>query len=360
MSAKIDIKSKWVLRRNAVLGSARFQTWAARMPLMRWVARRKAARQFDLVAGFVYSQILQAFVEAGLIGHLRGTLRSVADITDFTKLAPHAADRLLKAGAALQLCESPQAGLWTLGQTGAELSCNEGAMAMIRHHRLLYRDLQEPLELLKKDRTEETALSSFWSYASQSGGDTQGYSALMAATQPMISAQIIDAYNFAAHKKMLDIGGGSGAFVRAVAAAAPALQFGIFDLPDVIAQADSRLGEMHPGSFKTDPVPAGYDLITLSRILHDHDDLVAAALLANIHAALPNGGKLLIIEPMAESPGAGRMGEGYFGLYLWAMNSGRPRSARQIDAMLKKAGFSRVKRIKTAIPIITSAIAARK
>jgi demethylspheroidene O-methyltransferase len=360
MSDKIDIKSKWVLRRNAILGDARFQAWAARTPLIRWVARRKAAKQFDLVAGFVYSQILQAFVEAGLIGHLRGRLLSVPDIAAFAKLNADSTDRLLKAGAALQLCESPQAGLWTLGQTGAELSCNEGAMAMIRHHRLLYRDLADPLGLLAQDRSDETNLSAFWTYAAKSDGDVQGYSALMAATQPMVSAQIVDAYDFSAHKRMLDIGGGLGAFVRAVSAAVPKLEFGIFDLPDVIAQADGRLGQMHPGSFKTDPIPRGYDLVTLSRILHDHDDNVAAALLTTIHAALPPGGRLLIVEPMASSPGARRMGDGYFGLYLWAMNSGRPRSAGEIGNMLQKAGFTRSKPINTALPIITSAIVATK
>lgn len=360
MSDKLDIRSKWVLRRNAVLGSARFQSWAARMPLMRWVARRKAAKQFDLVAGFVYSQILQAFVEAGLIEHLRGGLRSAAEVATFTKLPADAADRLLMAGAALQLCESPQAGLWTLGQTGAELSANEGALAMIRHHRLLYRDLAEPLELLAKDRREETALSAFWAYASKAGGDTQPYSTLMAATQPMVASQIIDAYDFAKHRKMLDIGGGSGAFVAAVAVAAPRLQFGIFDLPAVVAQADPQVGQIHPGSFKTDPVPTGYDLITLSRILHDHDDGVVTALLASIHKALPQDGELLIIEPMADSAGAARMGDAYFGLYLWAMNSGRPRSTSELTEMLRQAGFRSVKHIKTALPIITSALIASK
>ncbi len=45
------------------------------------------------------------------------------------------------------------------------------------------------------------------------------------------------------------------------------------------------------------------------------------------HDALPPGGTLLIAEPMAGTPGAEAMGDAYFGLYLWAMGSGRPRSA---------------------------------
>jgi demethylspheroidene O-methyltransferase len=370
MSKKPDnlsLRTHWVMRRNAILGSAKFQRWASRTPIIRGIARRRAAAQFDLIAGFIYSQILMAFVQAGLIEFLNGHLRSFEEIAKHASLCSDATDRLLRAGQSLQIAESPQAGLWTLGEAGAPLSANEGAMAMIRHHHLLYADLADPLALLANDRREETALSAYWTYASkdESEAGATGYSALMAATQPMVSQQIIDAYDFSSHIRMLDIGGGSGAFTAAIAAAAPNLQFAIFDLPDVISEAQQRLGgsgsvEFHAGSFKDSTLPAGYDLITLVRILHDHDDRVAEALLAKIYAALPTGGRLLVVEPMAGALHAQRMGDAYFGLYLWAMGSGRPRSVADTTKMLAKAGFGCIDPVQTALPIITSALVARK
>ena len=371
-SNKLSLKARWVMRRNAILGSARFQRWASRTPIIRGIARRKAAAQFDLVAGFIYSQILLAHVESGLIGFLTGTLRSFDDVAAFLALEPDATARLLRAGAALQLVESPQPGRWTLGEAGAALSVNAGAMAMICHHPLLYRDLADPLALLAAGRREETALSAFWSYASRdsdrAGLATQDYSALMAATQPMVAAQALDAYDFSRHRRMLDIGGGSGGFTQQVMAAAPDLHVGIFDLPEVIDGAESRLAAavaqgrvtLHRGSFKTDTVPYGYDLITLCRIAHDHDDDVVAALFAAIHTALSANGRLLIIEPLAETASAPRMGDAYFGLYLWAMGSGRPRSESRLRAMLAEAGFSHVKAAKTGLPIITSLLVASR
>jgi demethylspheroidene O-methyltransferase len=366
MSDKPDnltLKTRWVMRRNAILGSVRFQRWASRTPVIRGIARRRAAAQFDLVAGFVYSQILAAFVELGLIEFLNGHLRSFDEIAQFTGLESDATDRLLRAGQSLQLVESPQTGLWTLGEAGAPLSPNEGAMAMIRHHHLLYRDLAEPLALLTAGRKKETALSAYWTYASKgdSSAGAAGYSALMAATQPMVSQQIVDSYDFSAHRRMLDIGGGSGAFVKAIGAVAPKVQLGIFDLPEVIAEADiAEAIERHAGSFKETPLPQGYDLVTLVRILHDHDDAVVQKLLSKIHESLPSRGRLLIVEPMAESAGAERMGDAYFGLYLWAMGSGRPRSAATIKEMLENAGFSSIRMLPTGLPIITSAIVAIK
>lgn len=369
----LTLRSRWVLWRNRVLGSARFQHWAARNLLTRSEARRRAAAQFDLVAGFVYSQILAAFVEAELLSFLRGQLRSGAEVAAFAGLSGAAANRLLRAAAALNLAESPQPGWWTLGQAGAELAPNSGAQAMIRHHHLLYADLAAPLALLQSERSHATALSRFWTYAApvQDDGHGQGaqdYSALMAATQPMVVAEILDRYDFSRHRRLLDIGGGSGMFTRKIAAAVPGLDLGIFDLPEVVAEAHLRFASepppraiaLHPGSFKSDSVPPGHDLITLVRILHDHDDDVAQHLLRSIFAALPAGGSLLIVEPMAGESAAPRMGDAYFGFYLWAMGSGRPRSASVLTTMLQQAGFAAVRRIATAQPLITSALVATK
>jgi demethylspheroidene O-methyltransferase len=359
-------RTRWVMRRNAIIGSARFQRWASRTPVIRAIARRRAAAQFDLVAGFVYSQILSVCVTLGLIEYLTGALRTLPDIANHIQLGESATDRLLRAAAALRLTESPQAGLWTLGEAGAPLSANPGAMAMIRHHRLLYQDLADPVALLKADRAAPTALSTFWSYAAAAHQptDVADYSALMAATQPMVAQQIIGAYDFSRHRRMLDIGGGTGAFARAVSAVAPGLSLGIFDLPAVLAVAadrgDCASFSLHPGSFREDMPPTGYDLITLVRIAHDHDDAVVRALLENSCAALPPGGRLLIVEPLAETASAPAMGDAYFGLYLWAMGSGRPRSASELTAMIKAAGFARVDRVPTALPIITSALVATK
>ncbi|WP_250645326.1 hypothetical protein [Porphyrobacter sp. HT-58-2] len=63
-------------------------------------------------------------------------------------------------------------------------------------------------------------------------------------------------------------------------------------------------------------------------------------------------------EPMAQIPGAEAMGEAFFGLYLWAMGSGRPRSPVEIAAMCRTAGFSRAQPVATAQPVNASVIIA--
>ena len=199
------------------------------------------------------------------------------------------------------------------------------------------------------------------------GRVASGLSALMAASQPMVAEQVLEAFDFSRYRQLLDIGGGQGAFVAEVASRHPALALAIFDLPPVAATAIPLLAArglgrvaVHGGSFRDDALPGGADLISLVRILHDHDDGVVTALLAKIHAALPAGGCLLVAEPMAGTPGAEAMGDAYFGLYLWAMGSGRPRTAAAYRKMLASAGFFRTREVRTALPMVTRLLVAER
>lgn len=365
-----DVCKGWIARRNAVLSSPRFQAFAARFPLTRPVARRRAAKIFDLVAGFTYSQILAASIDTGLLDVLADGFVTTEAVAARIGMPWGGADRLLRGAAALGLAQRV-GDSWTLGSDGAALRGNAGIAEMVAHHRLLYADLADPVALLRRGGGGG-ALSGMWHYAEDAGaGDAAAvadYSALMAASQPMVAAQAIDAYRFDRHARLLDVGGGEGAFLCAVGARTPGLSLGLFDLPAVGERARARFAaagldaraQVHSGDFLRDALPQGYDLISLVRVLHDHDDAAAMTLLRAIHAALPLGGTLVIVEPMAETPGAERMGDAYFGFYLLAMGSGRPRSAREIGGMLRAAGFSRSRVVPTALPLTATIVAATR
>jgi demethylspheroidene O-methyltransferase len=107
----------------------------------------------------------------------------------------------------------------------------------------------------------------------------------------------------------------------------------LFDVPAVAERARRRLHALglggrcvcHGGDFRHDDLPGGADVISLLRVVHDHDDTTVHALLRAAHAALPPGGTLLLAEPMAGTPGAAAMGDAYFAWYLMAMGQGRAR-----------------------------------
>ena len=368
-------RERWLLWRNKWLSDPRFQRWSMRLPLLRGTAQRHANAMFGVITGFVYTKTLTAAVDLGIIAACADAPQTEAALAARAGLEPGAMARLLAAAASIDLVEALPGNRWTLGQRGAALARNAGALAMIEHHKLFYTDLADPVAMLRRGRGGGE-LAQFWTYAGAAGrGDpaaaddpgTQAYSALMAASQPMVAEQVLEAFDFGRARKLLDIGGGHGAFLAEVAAQHPRLELSLFDLPPVAEAARGVLAlkglnriEITGGSFRDNPLPPGADVISLVRILHDHDDAVVTALLAKVHHALPPGGTLLIAEPMAGTRGAQAMGDAYFGLYLWAMGSGRPRSADAYRAMLATAGFTRVIERRTGVPMVTRLLVATR
>ncbi|MBU8542839.1 methyltransferase domain-containing protein [Roseomonas sp. ROY-5-3] len=357
--------------REAVTADPRFRAWAARFPLTRPMARRRARQLFDICAGFVYAQVLTACVRLNLFEILHEAPATDAALAHRLALTPEATTRLLEAAASLELTYRRADGRWVLGPLGAAMIGNPGIAAMVEHHALLYADLADPVALLRRERGGN-ALSGYWAYAGAEapaalpGGQVADYSGLMAASQPMVAAEVLAAYDFRRHRALLDVGGGEGAFLAEVAPSAPALRLMLFDLPPVAVRAQARLAArgfgarsaVFGGDFTADSLPQGADLISFVRVLHDHDDKVVMHLLRSARAALPAGGRLLIAEPMAGTPGAEPMGQAYFGFYLLAMGRGRPRRAEELQAMLREAGFAASRALPTPTPLLARVLIA--
>ena len=347
--------------RDRTLADPGFRAWAARFVLTRPIARRRSRALFDLCAGFAYSQVLQACVSLRVFELVQAGPQSVHALAPRLGLTVERAERLLEAAAGLQLLRR-RGGLYGLGSLGAAMIDNAGVSAMIQHHAMLYRDLADPVELLRAERGG-TQLAAYWPYgtaadpAALSAGEVAAYSGLMAASQPLVAAEILAAYDVRRHRFLLDLGGGEGAFLAEAAKRAPSLRLGLFDLPQVAARARLPGIEAFGGDMRRDALPQGADLLTLVRVIHDHDDEAAMAILGNARRATPAGGTLLLAEPMLEAAGAESVGA-YFSFYLLALGSGRPRSAAVLMSMLRQAGFTRVRARRTGNPLLTGLIVA--
>lgn len=357
--------------RDGLLSSRRFQRLAAAFLLTRPIARRRAADLFDLCAGFVYSQVLVVCVRLRLFQQLRPGPLTAAALAARASIPPDAMGVLLEAAAALRLLERREE-RYGLGPLGAAILGNPGIAAMVEHHAALYADLSDPVAFLREDACG-CRLSSYWPYAT---GDAVGltreavspYTALMSASQPMVAEMVLGAYSFRKHRCLLDIGGGDGSFLVSVSQVAPKLELKLLDLPEVAAIARDKLctaglasrATVIGGDFLKTPLPQGADVISLIRVVHDHDDEVVLDLFTRIRNALPPDGALVIGEPMSASRGGADALSAYFALYLLAMGSGRPRSFVALQRLLSRSGFSDVRDRPTRIPLIASVIVARR
>lgn len=372
-SAGATWRDRWSRWRDRVVASHRFQRWAAGFWLTRPLARRHASDLFDLVAGFVYTQVLAACVRLDLFERLgaQGPMTAAA-LAAACAMPERAMQRLLDAGVSIRLLERRSGARFGLGPLGAPMVGNAALKAMVEHHAALYADLRDPVALLRNEGAG-SAMSAYWPYAAYPTPDAlpsqrvAEYSALMTASQPMVIDEVLDAWPFERHRRVLDVGGGEGRFVAALAQRFRGLELMLFDLPQVAALARERLAGLqlhdrirtHGGSFFDDPLPQGADLVTLVRVLFDHDDAHALAILRAVRAALPPGGEVLVAEPMARTPGAHAMGDAYFGFYLLAMGKGQCRSAQDMAHLLGAAGFEGVRTVSTRLPLQAGIVTAR-
>jgi demethylspheroidene O-methyltransferase len=385
-------RERWQRWRDARLASAAFRRWASAFPLTRPIARRRAQALFDLMAGFVYSQVLLACVQLRVFDEVADRPRTAEELATRAAMTPESMRRLLDAAVSLRLLERRRGGVYGLGPLGAPLVEDDAIGSMVRHHAVLYADLRDPVELLRAgsgerfgaglgrpgaaggadSRASGGAMARYWPYADgqQPGQLTDEqvaeYSALMHASHPLVAHEVLAAYPLRRHRCVLDVGGGEGRFLSLVAEAAPDLRLMLFDLPAVAERARLRLAAAglaartttHGGDFLRDPLPTGADLATLVRVLFDHPDERAVAILRAVRRALPAGGTVLVAEPMGGVRGAERMGDAYYSFYLLAMGRGQSRTPERHAQLLRAAGFERPTVVPTPMPLQASVIVA--
>lgn len=364
-------RKRWSGWLNRLVASPGFQRRASGLPIARGFARRDGAALFDLVQGFVRSQALLALVQLNLPRRLLNGPEQTAVLARFCGLPEERMRLLLQAGAAMGLLRRRRGDRYGLTRQGAALTGVPGLEAMILHHGAFYRDMGDPVALLRGET--ETELARFWPYVFGAAGAvdpqvTATYSDLMAQSQRLVAQDTLAQVPLSQARCLMDVGGGTGVFLAEAAQAAPEARLVLFDLPAVVAGAQARFAEagltaratIHPGSFRDDPLPRGADTISLVRVLYDHADETVAALLRAVHDALPPGGRLIVSEPMSGGARPDPQTDVYFAFYTLAMRTGRTRSQSEIAELCRVAGFSEVRLHRPRRPYVTAVVTAVK
>ena len=362
-----------------------FSRWAAGNIFTRWITRRRAQQVFDVMAGFVYSQVLLACVRLRILELVNESPRTLDELAQICQVPASGLQRLINSAVALRLLSLRGQGRYGLGALGAPVAGHPGIRAMIEHHAVLYHDMQDPVALLR-DQMSDGQMMAYWPYVETDGAGSQSqhpanpapraweqekisrYSQLMSASQPFVVDEVLASYSFAKHTCVLDVGGGQGTFVSRLAGHATHLKLKLFDLPQVAELARENFNkktlanriEAFGGDFLKDALPAGADLVTLVRVAHDHPDAHVTTILRAIFNALPAGGTLLLTEPMAQATGDAPLGDAYFHFYLLAMGSGRLRTAKELRDMILSVGFQSVELLTNAMPLQTQILVAKK
>jgi (2Fe-2S) ferredoxin/ubiquinone/menaquinone biosynthesis C-methylase UbiE len=187
---------------------------------------------------------------------------------------------------------------------------------------------------------------------------TEAFIAAMHNNARQRAAQLAQALAAGA-SRMLDVGGGSGAYAIAFAQANPELRAEVFDQPAVLAIADRHIREAglekriatRVGDLRTDEFGGGYDLVLISAICHMLGVEENRDLLARAFRALAPGGRVAIQDFLLRADKTGPRSGALFSLNMLVnTEGGASYSEDEYTAWLREAGFGEVRRIPLAGP----------
>jgi hypothetical protein len=204
-------------------------------------------------------------------------------------------------------------------------------------------------ELLHTVRTGESAFekangTSFWELTKNDPDAKQRFNAAMSAVSEAESAGIARAYDFSAAGHVVDVAGGLGSLLAAILTEHPTVRGTILERPQIVPLAGELLAkagvdgryEIVAGDF-FEEIPAGADLYTIKRALHDWDDDTIVRILGGIREAMRPDSTLLIIESMVDEESDQ---EALFrGLLLTVLVGGQDRPETDYRALARRAGL---------------------
>ena len=165
---------------------------------------------------------------------------------------------------------------------------------------------------------------------------------------------VVKAVGTAGVRRILDLGGGSGAYSIAFAKASRDVRCEILDLPEVVAltaEYVDRAGvaaqvTLHAGDMLQDDFGSGFDVIMLNAICHMFSEEENRDILCRAHRALAAKGRLVVQDFILNPDKAGPQHAALFSLnMLVSTDAGASYSEIEYTDWMKAAGFADVSRI---------------
>lgn len=198
-----------------------------------------------------------------------------------------------------------------------------------------------------------------WKYFEQNPTDALVFNQAMTSASASEIGPVLEAYDFSGIHLLMEAGGGHGALLRAILGAYAGVKGILFDLPSVIEQAREHVAgsrvaercELVGGSF-LESLPPGADAILMKHVIHDWNDEDSIRILKNCGEALPQGGKVLVVECVI-APGNEPSGGKMMDLIMLAAG-GQERTEEEFRALFTAAGLemTQVLPTKSAVSVI--------
>jgi hypothetical protein len=313
-----------------------------------------ALKLFDLIQSHRVTAVIHAAVKLGIAELLRDGPRTPGELAKATGADERSLGRLLTALSTIGICERTGEGSYALTEMGAGLD-GEAEQSFkswaIFEAEMLSKSWSGMLESVMTGKTaaELQGLANSFELMGRTPENVGKFNAAMTELTRLVTPDLLRSYDFSGISRLMDVGGGSGELLGAIARQNPKLRGTVFDLPRCAEAAGKHLRqigisdrvEFVAGDFFTS-VPAVADAIILKSIIHDWNDAQSISILRNCREALPAGSKLLLVERlMPEKPSATDEDKAHAMSDLNMMRGpgGCERTEGQYRELLEQSGF---------------------
>jgi hypothetical protein len=303
-----------------------------------------------MMTGYWISKAIYVAAKLGIADLVAEGPLGVDELAARTETQAPALSRVLRALASIGVFSEVDHGRFALTPlAGLLLSGTPGSMRALA---IMYAEEQYRAwdDVLHSVRTGQPAFerafgTRYFEYFTTHPEASQVFNEAMVGWTTQISDAVVASYDFSACDTVVDVGGGHGALLAAILQRNPGVRGILFDLPPVVESAGPFLEaagmrdrcERVGGDFFA-AIPPDADAYVLAQILHDWDDERSAAILRQVRKAMPDHGKLLIVElvlPEGNEPFVGK----WLDLHMMVLLGGQERTVVQYGALLREAGF---------------------
>jgi predicted O-methyltransferase YrrM len=306
----------------------------------------------QLARAFFRSRILLTAYELGVFTALGDGRKTSAEVAQELDTDPRATDRLMNALAVLGLLQKEGGRFVNSAAAGRYLVAGQPEyMAGLGH----------TVNLWDSWSTLTAAVRAGTTAFERPGGEagerrTQFFIAAMHAGGSARAERLVALLELDGVSRVLDVGGGSGAYAMAFARAREGITATVFDLPRVtpltrgyVEKAGlSDKVDVVEGDAVEDELPRGFDLVFMSQLLHSNSPSQNEALIANGAASLNAGGRLVIQDFVVDDGRTGPPQAVIFALNMLVNTAGGDTyTEAEISGWMEAAGLSGVARVDT-------------
>jgi SAM-dependent methyltransferase len=311
----------------------------------------------EMITGYWVTQSLYVVAKLGIPDLVDAGPKPVVELAAQVKVQPELLRRVLRALASIGVFSEVAPG--TYASTPLSALLRSGTLDSMRSQAIMHGEEQYVAwaDVLHAVRTGEIAFerrfnASYFGYLAQHAEADRVFNDAQAGYTKTAAGAVVDTYDFSAFKTVVDIGAGYGPMLIEILRKHPRLRGILFDQPHVAEAARERLVAAGVadrcatvgGDFFAE-VPQGGDAYIMSLLLHDWNDERTCAILQQCRRAIPQHGKLLIVElvpPAGQEPFFGK----WLDLHMMVLLGAAERTRAEFESLLKQTGFQ----LKRVIP----------